>query len=137
MHFTMSQRHRPKRARSEPTTVEDVMFYAQILMKRDPFEHLAPQDENCWFRAMFGCSNAMVLKVWNLMKEHEVLHEGGTLMHLLWTFLYCKTYTKWAVMKIMTNSDPKTIQKWIGLFLVSVSLLEPYLVCTLLCAFNC
>ena len=83
MHFTMSQRHRPKRARSEPITVEDMMFYARILMKRDPFEHLAPQDENFWFRAMFGCSNAMVLKVWNLMKEHEVLQEGGTLMHLL------------------------------------------------------
>ena len=137
MHFTMSQRHRPKRARSDPTTVEDVMFYARILMKRDPFEHLAPQDENRRFRAMFGCTDAIVLKVWSLMKEHEVLHEGRTLMHLLWTFLYCKTYTKWAVMKIMTNSDPKTIRKWIGLFLVSVSLLEPYLVCTLLCAFNC
>ena len=50
-------------------------------------------------------------------------------MHLLWTFLYCKTYTKWAVMKRMTSgTDPKTLRKWISLFLDANEDLEGHIV---------
>lgn len=122
--ITMSERNATKRKRSVPLSVEDVMFKAQIIMEKDPFKDRAPSEENRSFRALFGCDPAIVLKLWNMLEKEELLPQGGGLTHLLWTFMYCKTYAKWKTMRRITNTDPKTLRKWIKLFLASVSLLE-------------
>ena len=98
-----------KRSRVVQLTVEDVMFKARIIMERDPFKQRAPCEENRSFRAIFGCDPRIVLKLWNMIISHEILPEGGTLTHLLWTFMYCKTYSKWKTMRRITDTDPKTL----------------------------
>ena len=93
-----------------------------------PGEEHAPTEEKSCFRAMFGCGVHIVLLFWTLLNDHSLVLDKGELYHLLWTFLYCKTYTKWPVIKIITDTKPKTLRKWIGLFVESTQFLEPYLV---------
>lgn len=121
-----------KRSREEPPTVEDVMYYARFLMDRDPFKHRAPKVEDDGFRAMFGCGPAVALILWNKLVSHSLLPPGGRMIHLLWTLMYCKTYAKWKTMRKLTNTDPKTIRRWINLFYTSIFELVPEVVSSLL-----
>eukprot|EP00977_Amphora_coffeiformis_P014276 scaffold3950_cov138-Amphora_coffeaeformis.AAC.1 len=114
-----------KRARTEPPSVEDVMYYARFFMEKDPFKHKAPKVEDDAFRAMFGCGPAIVLKLWNLLVEHSLMPRMGQMKHLLWTLMYCKTYAKWKTMQKLTETDPKTLRKWIDLFYESIFELAP------------
>ena len=117
-----------KRSRVTAPTVDDIMYKARFLMENDPFKERAPTEEDQNFRAMFGTGAGIVLILWNLLQFHDVLPNGGTITHLLWMLLYLKTYAKWKTMKKITNVDPKTLRKWIQLFLKSVELLEPFVV---------
>jgi hypothetical protein len=54
---------RAKRQREVEPTESDVMFYARIIMERDPFKALAPRDEDQKLRALFGCPAKIVLIV--------------------------------------------------------------------------
>lgn len=113
-----------KRARVEPPTVQHVMHYGRLLMEKDPFKHRAPREEGRNFRALFGCSPEVVLVLWLKLEGEDLLPEEGTMTHLLWTFMHCKQYSKWKTMNQTTGTDPKTLRKWIKVFLDAVELLE-------------
>lgn len=117
-----------KRARVADVTVEDVMYFGRFLMENDPFKHRAPREEDKAFRALFGSSPSNVLELWHLLLSNDVLPEGGTLTHLLWMLMFAKQYGKWSTMKRLTNTDPKTLRKWIGLFFDAVELIEAHVV---------
>lgn len=126
-----------KRQRVVPLTIEDVLFKARIIMENDPFKEKAPQEEDRSFRALFGCSPDIVLKLWNMLVAGGLLPAGGTLTHLLCTFLHAKTYGKWKTMRRLTKTDPKTLRKWIKLFLEHSSQLEGEVVSASDCGIAC
>jgi hypothetical protein len=66
------------------------------------------------------CIELVVHEQWSI----QTVPNGGTLNHLMWTFVYVKTYDKWKTMRKLTRTDPKTLQKWINLYWNEVSLVE-------------
>lgn len=48
--------------------------------------------------------------------------------HLLWTLMWHKTYALWKTMRKLTNTDPKTLRKWIDVFSDAIMLIEPDIV---------
>ena len=42
--------------------------------------------------------------------------------------MFATQYGKWSTMKRLTNTDPKTLRKWIGLFFDAVELIEAHVV---------
>ena len=113
-----------KRRREVVPTVDDIMFYARIIMEKDPFKNRAPREEDRKFRALFGCGAHIVLLVWVKLDANDLLPEDGRMIHLLWTLLFYKTYAKWKTMKQLTGADPKTLRKWIRLFRTAIARLE-------------
>lgn len=112
--------------------VEDVMYYGRLVMNNDPFKEHVPREEDDNFRALFGCGPQVCLVVWNKLVGSELVPDGGTMQHLLWTLMYHKTYATWKTMRKLTKTDPKTLRKWIGAFWNAFSLLEPEVVSTTL-----
>jgi hypothetical protein len=117
-----------KRRREAQATVEDIMHYGRLVMNNDPFKQHAPREEDSNFRAIFGCRPQVSLVLYNKLVASELLPEGGTMQHMLWTLMYHKTYAKWKTMRKLTKTDPKTLRKWINCFSYSISLLEPEIV---------
>jgi hypothetical protein len=93
-------------------------------MNNDPFKQHAPREEDANFRALVGCGPSVVLALWNKLVAADVVPNGGTLQHMMWTFMYAKTYGKWRTMRKLTQTGPKTLRKWINLFWNAVSLVE-------------
>lgn len=117
-----------KRQRAMDPTVQDVMYFGRFMMENDPFKHRAPQEEDRAFRALFGCGPEIVLVLWNKLVSNDLIPRNGQMKHLLWTLMYCKTYAKWKTMRKLTETDPKTLRKWIDLFYQSIQELSPYVV---------
>jgi hypothetical protein len=113
-----------KRARVSEVSEDDVIHFGRILMSDDPFKHRAPKEEDAAFRALFGCKPLIILKLWNLLAENDLIPDGVRMTHLLWTFIYCKQYPKWKTMSMLTKADQKTIRKFIRDILYNVELLE-------------
>ncbi len=113
-----------KRARVSEPSVVDVMHFGRLLMSNDPFKHRAPREEDTAFRALFGCGPVIVLSLWNKLVAADLVPVGGTMTHLLWTLMYCKQYGKWSTMRKLTNTDPKTLRKWINQFFYNIEILE-------------
>ncbi|MEL7343218.1 MAG: hypothetical protein AAGM67_22230, partial [Bacteroidota bacterium] len=80
------------------------------------------EDKN--FRALFGCSPQVVLRLWNILLENNVSPPNASIEKLLLVLMYCKTYPKWKTMRKLTNTDPKTLRKWIDLFAASICQIE-------------
>lgn len=119
---------RSKRARAVEASKVDVMHFGRLLMNNDPFKHRAPKEEDRAFRALFGCSAAIVLVLWKKLVAGDLIAEGGRMTHLLWTLMYCKQYGKWPTMRKLTGADPKTLRKWISQFEDAIVLLLPEVV---------
>ena len=122
-----------KRARVLPPSEDDVLHFARMIMEKDPFKARAPMEEDRNFLALFGCRAKIVLELWILLQEHDLVPDDGTILQLLWTLTYCKTYPKWTTMRKMTGKDPKTLRKWINLFLQSIEQLEAVVVSASYC----
>jgi hypothetical protein len=116
---------RNKHAHSAEPSLVDVMHYGRMLMERDPFKDKAPREEERAFRALFGCGPNIVLTLWKMLLKEDLIPNGATMVHLLWTLMYCKQYGKWSTMRKLTNTDPKTLRKWINQFMYNIELLEP------------
>ena len=125
---------RRKRARAVDVSLLHVWHYARLIMHNDPFKERAPQDEEERFRALFGCGPYIVLLLWKLLGEHDLLppedgSQDSLMSQLLWTLMYCKTYAKWKTMKILSaGKDPKTMRKAIRRFLEAIEQLESVVV---------
>jgi hypothetical protein len=50
--------------------------------------------EDRLFKEYFGVSATVVLVVWNLLDEHDLIPEKGEIKHLLWTLVFLMIYPK-------------------------------------------
>ena len=125
----MASNTRAKRQRETQPSAEDFTFKARIIMHADPFKERAPKEEDKRFHALFGCSCDVAFQVWTELSSRRLLPQGGTMTHLLWTLMFLKVYPSEEAMKRLTGgADNKTTRKWVGLFVQSISDLEPFFV---------
>ena len=117
-----------KRWHEEDPTVENVMYFGRFIMEKDPFKDRAPDEESRAFTAMFWCRTEIVLILWNKLVFYDLLPSHGQMKHFLWTLSYWKTYAKRKTIKKLTDTDPKTLRRWINLFYKSIEELCPYVV---------
>ena len=126
-----------KRVRVAELTLDDVLYFGRLVMENDPFKEKAPRSEDQAFRAMFGCSQVVVLTLYNKLVSNDLLPDGGSLKHLLWALMYAKQYGKWLTMRKLTSTDPKTLRLWINRFFDAIASLEPVVVSVLVdCCLN-
>ena len=91
-------------------------------MQDDPFKDRAPTEENKAFRALFGCGSHVAYMLWQLLISRQLLPQGGTMMHLLWTLMFLKVYpSEEALKRLCGGADNKTTRKWIGQFTSSIA----------------
>jgi hypothetical protein len=50
--------------------------------------------EDRLFKEYFGVSATVVLVVWNLLDEHDLIPEKGEIKHLLWALVFLMIYPK-------------------------------------------
>ena len=122
-----------KRARitPEPASVEDVMYLARTMWRRDnPHQRSSAQQEDRDFRETFGKGPFVAHTTWTMLVAHDLVPENGELEHLRWTMMFVKQYFKTRAMKTACNVDSKTIKKYVWPFLSAIADLEGYLVST-------
>ena len=78
------------------------------------------------FREHFGAPFAIVRMVWDMLVEGGLLPEKGKPKHLLWMLYLMKCYPKespgCAVVGVSRGAiDPKTMRKWVWLFLERIN----------------
>jgi hypothetical protein len=77
--------------------------------------------------------NEIVLKVWSMLGEGGLRLKNSKPKHLLWALYFLKVYPREgpgcsAVGRSKGAIDPKTMQKWVWLFLECIAELEDNLV---------
>jgi hypothetical protein len=82
--------------------------------------------EECQFRSFFGAWNEIVLKVWSMLGEGGLRPENSKPKHLLWALYFLKVYKREgpgcsAVGGSKGAIDPKTMRKWVWLFLEHIA----------------
>ena len=81
------------------------------------------------FREMFGIGPTVCLICWNMLTTLGYLPEGGRLVHFLWFLCFLKVYPNQGPLSVLCGgADPKTIRKWVLLFIDAVADLEPEVV---------
>lgn len=78
------------------------------------------------FRALFGVTPAVASIVWNRLQGH--IPRKASPIHLLWAFLFLKTYGSEHVNCALTKVDEKTFRKWSWIFVRKIADLR--VVCT-------
>jgi hypothetical protein len=83
------------------------------------------------FRSTFGTSPDVCAVIWNMLDPYNTIaHEGTSPQHLLWALMFMKMYAKESVRCSMAGGvDEKTLRKWVWIFVIEISFLEPYVVC--------
>jgi len=81
------------------------------------------------FREFFGASVLVVMALWNLLVDTDLLPENGQIVHLLWTLYFFKVYPKQNVACSAAGGtrgavDPKTFRKYVWPFVSAISDLE-------------
>ena len=85
------------------------------------------------FREHFGAPFTTVQMVWDMLEEGGLLPEKGEPKHLLWALYFLKCYPKegpgCAVVGGSKGAiDPKTMRKWVWLFLKRICKLADHVV---------
>jgi hypothetical protein len=120
-----------KRQRPVRPEVQDFLRLAREIWSREPYKARTTQTEDRDFREHFGCGVLVALSLWGLLLTTDLLPDGGTIDHLLWTLLFMKTYAKQKTMcSLCGGIDPQTFQKWVSQFIEAISSLEPMVVST-------
>jgi hypothetical protein len=78
------------------------------------------------FRGLFGARIEIVLKVWSMLWEDGLRPEKIKPKHLLWTLYFLKVYSREApgcsaVGGSKGAIDPKTLRKWVWLFIERIA----------------
>jgi hypothetical protein len=79
------------------------------------------------FRSLFGAHIKIVLKVWSMLLEDGLRPKKSKPKHLLWTLYFLKVYPREqapgcsAVGGSKGAIDPKTLQKWVWLFIERIA----------------
>lgn len=85
------------------------------------------------FREFFGAGVVVVMALWNLLVESELLPDDGQINHLLWTLFFFKVYPKQNVACSAAGGtrgaiDPKTFRKYIWPMVSAIADLEQVVV---------
>ena len=86
-----------------------------------------------YFKEYFGVSAVVVLIVWDLLVEHDLLPEKGQIKHLLWMLVFLKVYPKQGPVCSVVGGkkgaiDPKTFRKWVWTFIFNKAFLDEVVV---------
>ena len=78
------------------------------------------------FRELFGARMDIVVLLWEMMEEDNLLPEKSKPKHLLWTLYFLKVYPREgpgcaAVGGSGGAIDPKTLRKWVWLFIERIA----------------
>ncbi len=78
------------------------------------------------FRGLFGARIEIVLKVWSMLLEDGLRPKKSKPKHLLWTLYFLKVYPREApgcsaVGGSKGAIDPKTLRKWVWLFIERIA----------------
>jgi hypothetical protein len=79
-----------KRIRADALNVDDVLMKARGMWAQDPLVERSIQMEDRDFWATFGCGTLVIVSLWELLVNNDLLPHGGTLEHLLWTCTFLK-----------------------------------------------
>ncbi len=82
--------------------------------------------EECGFHSFFGARNEILLKVWSMLGEGSLRPKNSEPKHLLWALYFLKVYPREgpecsAVGGSKGAIDPKTMRKWVWLFLEHIA----------------
>jgi len=85
------------------------------------------------FRSCFGAGKEVVMHLWDLLVEHNLLPCKATIKHLLWALYFMKVYaTENSTCSVLGGSngaiDPKTMRKWVWKFIEKIAELGPVVV---------
>ena len=107
---------------------DDAMFFraARDIMNRVGRKVGTAAREDRRFREHFGAPFAIVRMVWDMLVEGGLLPNKGEPKHLLWSLYFLKCYPKEgpgcaAVGASKGAIDPKTMRKWVWLFLERIN----------------
>ena len=79
-------------------------------------------------REYFGVGPIVAIILWESLYLHDLIPEGGQLIHLLWTLCFLKEYGKTHQMANQAKVDAKTYRKYVWRFIVAISDLEVHVV---------
>ena len=108
-------------------TLDDAFFCAaRDIMNRASRKVGSVAREDRRFREHFGAPFTIVQMVWDMLVEGGLLPEKGKPKHLLWMLYFLKCYPKEspgcaAVGGSRGAIDPKTMRKWVWLFLERIN----------------
>ena len=114
-------------------TVNNTNLEGQVVMGRADkrLGKLLPgSPKDLRFRGYFGISAKVAVMAWDMMDEHDCLPFEPIFLHLLWALAFMKTYpaNDKALSTALGGKDPKTIRKYVWLFIRSIFDLESIVV---------
>ena len=114
-------------------TVNDAYREGQVVMGRADkrLGKLLPgSPKDLRFRGYFGISAEVAVMAWDMMDKHDCLPFEPIFLHLLWALAFMKTYlaNDKALSTALGGKDPKTIRKYVWLFIRSIFDLESIVV---------
>ena len=76
------------------------------------------------FVSFFGVTPAIVASVWRKIRREGLLPDGGTPVHLLWSFAFLKTYGTEPQMAMLFHTTRKTFRQWVWRFVDAIFYLD-------------
>ena len=114
-----------KKKRASPVTPLDFMEETRLMWRRDPKVKRSDKSEDRDFREHFGCGVTVVHTVWMMMESRDLIPNDGMIHHLLWTLMFLKSYAKEKIICTLVGiRDPKTLRKWVWMFIDRIAELE-------------
>ena len=77
---------------------------ARDIMNKFPRPDAAGSTKICAFCKTFGTSLLIVSKVWSMLREEDILLEGGRPKHLLWALHFLQVYPLHGAITVGTKS---------------------------------
>jgi hypothetical protein len=121
----MTAARKLKRSKEHEPTVMDILQLGKDMMNRSKKQMGEMASEDRRFREVFGIAPAVALEAWSMICSAGLLPGGGTLQHWLWTLCFLKVYAlQVPLCALCGGSDPKTVSKWVWLFIRTFIILE-------------
>lgn len=80
------------------------------------------------FKTHFGVSPRICRRVWMLLCQHDLVPDGGLIVHLLWALMFLKVYSIEEVLAAKVGCTVKTYMKWTWKFIRRMSTLRAIVV---------
>ena len=85
------------------------MVHARTIWQQESGEiDKTTQTEDRKFCETFGCGLLIAFSVWNIMSKNDLIPDGGSIIHYLWSLIFMKVYARTSVMSILASADDKT-----------------------------